>query len=196
MGKYAPVIDLVFAVVLTLLGMAGFTLFGISTWRRAAATITLLVIALGLFAFLILARVQGIEREGRHRAVVVSLRGKIAGLLREGEEIRLRIYRLCDPTDRRGLHKGPHAEVGCWRKGVADFLAGHLPGSDANDRFQRMNLPYDHRQCGQVEWVQRWLSDLMANLTAVSNELPQYVQDSEAVMGREVTGGNGGRTGR
>lgn len=103
----------------------------------------------------------------------MSLRDTIASLLREGEEIRLRIYRLCDPTDRRGLYKGPHVEVVRWRKDVADLLADRLPGSDANDRFQRMNLPYDHRPCGQVEWGQRWLSDLMANLTAVSNALPQ-----------------------
>ena len=163
----------------------------VMNWHRAASLAkriawgAMVVASLGLTFWLIS---EGIEKrqaeewrqarddeekksatERRNKAKMV--RQRIDQFLEESDGLRDEMYPLCRA---RNYLKYEAKVEKTWREPVIRYLSEAL-GQSAADDFQRVSYQYEHRECGEIEWTQKWLAELVKNLRRVRDGAERYV---------------------
>jgi hypothetical protein len=67
--------------------------------------------------------------------------------------------------------------VETWKESVNAFLLKRL-GQKAMDDFRTVTFEYDHRECGRIEWIKKWLIELSDRLRRVDAQLDSYPRPS------------------
>lgn len=117
-----------------------------------------------------------LERErqtaGERQQQVVAVRRQIATFLTASDSLRDEMYPLCRVPDYKRWEEKVEKQ---WREPVVRYLDLRLR-SEAKDEFQRVTYQYEHRECGEIEWIKKWLAELVHNLRRVSDRAERYIR--------------------
>jgi len=104
-----------------------------------------------------------------------DIRTQFAAFQEGYRQLRDEMYPLCKISKRRSDVYNKRVET--WKESVNAFLLKRL-GQKAMDDFRTVTFEYDHRECGRIEWIKKWLIELSDRLRRVDAQLDSYPRPS------------------